>query len=173
MTERNANSAWRDSSQRVGFLLSQVGAFAAARFANRLAEIGLQPSDIGIMRMIATNSDISQQSLAGLLGVGPSRVVALIDELERRSLVSRERSRKDRRSHELRLTEDGQAVMMRMRDIGAAHEEDIVGALNADERQSLAALLAKIALSHNLTPDVHPGYRKLAAPADAPRQADR
>ncbi|MCU1557713.1 MAG: MarR family transcriptional regulator [Microbacteriaceae bacterium] len=157
--ENGTNPSWRDASQRVGFLLSQVGAFASARFADRLAALGLQPSDVGILRLIAVESGLSQQALAGRLGVGPSRVVVLIDELERKGFVARERSTRDRRNYELRLTKSGQELMAQMREIGAAHENDVVGALSSDERQTLGGLLSKIAASHHLTPDVHQGYR--------------
>lgn len=154
------NPTWRKPSQRVGFLLSQLGSFAASRFAERLTEMDLHPSDIGILRMIAVDPGLSQRSLAELLGVGPSRVVALIDELEQKSLVARVRSMKDRRNYELHLTDAGRSVMARMREIGSAHEEEIVSALSAQERILLGELLAKVAESHGLTPDVHPGYRQ-------------
>ena len=150
----------RDGSQRVGFLLSQVGGFAAALFADRLAALSLEPRDVGILRLVAVEPGLSQQTLADRLGVGPSRVVVLIDELEKKDLVARERSTRDRRNYELRLTDAGRDVMSRMREIGAAHENDLVAALSPDERKTLAALLTKIATSHDLTPNVHPGYRR-------------
>ncbi|MDN3353628.1 MarR family transcriptional regulator [Actinomadura sp. DC4] len=149
----------RGPSGRVGFLLSQVGALAAAQFADRLTGLGVQPGDVGILRLIAAEEGLSQQTLAGKLGVGPSRVVALIDELEQKGLVVRERSTKDRRTYELRLTGAGRDVMTRMREIGSAHEEGVVHALNASERRMLADLLLKVAESHGLTPDAHPGHR--------------
>jgi DNA-binding MarR family transcriptional regulator len=149
----------RRSSERVGFLLSQVGAFAAARFAERLAALGLQPGDVGVLRLIALDAGLSQQALAGKLGVVPSRVVVLIDDLEKKGLVARLRSAKDRRNYELSLTDAGKDVMAQMREIGSAHEEDVVRALSASERRTLGTLLTKIAESHQLIPDVHPGYR--------------
>jgi DNA-binding MarR family transcriptional regulator len=94
------------------------------------------------------------------LGVVPSRVVALIDELQGKVLVSRERSSTDRRNYELQLSPTGREVMSKMREIGSAHEKkDILQVLTAAERKTLAALLAKVAASHDLPPDVHPGYR--------------
>jgi DNA-binding MarR family transcriptional regulator len=160
VSESDTNAPPGDASQRVGFLLAQVGAFAAGRFAQRLTALALQPSDVGILRLIAAEPGLSQRMLAARLGVGPSRVVVLIDELEKKSLVVRERSIQDRRNYELRLSEAGRHVMAQMREIGAAHENEIVNALRPHERETLAALLAKIAASHGLTPNVHPGYRK-------------
>ncbi|WP_327287944.1 MarR family winged helix-turn-helix transcriptional regulator [Streptomyces sp. NBC_01198] len=159
MTDDRERPGYRGAPQRVGFLLAQVGGYAAARFAERLADLSLQPSDIGILRLIALESGLSQRALADHLGVGPSRVVVLIDELESRGLVARVRSTRDRRNHELQLTDAGDAVMRRMREIGSAHEDEIVDVLTPEERETLAALLAKVAASHDLTPNVHPGYR--------------
>ncbi|NUW34192.1 winged helix-turn-helix transcriptional regulator [Nonomuraea sp. SMC257] len=146
------------------FLLSQVGAHAAARFAERVGELGVAPSDIGLLRMIALQPGRSQQSLAGELGVVPSRVVALVDGLERKGLVERRRSPRDRRNHELHLTEEGGRVMAEMRTVGAAHEDDICAALDEEQRNQLAALLEAIAAQQNLAPGVHPGYRQSSAP---------
>lgn len=147
------------TSRRVSFLLSQVGAFAAGRFAERLEALSLQPGDVGLLRLIAPEPGLSQQELAAKLDVAPSRVVVLIDDLEEKGLVIRVRSRRDRRTYELRLTDQGRDVLARMREIGAAHEADITRSLTATEAETLAALLTKIASGHDLTPHVHPGFR--------------
>jgi DNA-binding MarR family transcriptional regulator len=152
-------TAHQDASQRVGFLLAQVGGYAAARFADRLAALSLQPGDVGILRLITVEPGLSQQTLATRLGVGPSRVVVLIDELEKKGLVVRRRRASDRRSYELELTDAGRAVMSRMRQIGSAHENEMVHVLTAEERATLASLLVKVAASHDLVAGVHPGYR--------------
>lgn len=149
----------RPARPRVAFLLSQVGALAATQFSDRLTDLGLQPADVGILRLISINPPMSQQTLAGHLGVGASRVVALIDKLEKDGLVIRERSTKDRRNHELHLTPTGETVMTQMRAIGTAHEEDLVSVLNPSERETLSELLTKVAASHGLDPEIHPGYR--------------
>ena len=168
MTEPDTTQAWRTAPNRVGFLLSQVGAFATNRFTERLSALHLQPSDVGILRLIAVDSGLSQRTLAGRLGVGASRVVVLIDDLEEKGFVVRDRSTQDRRNYELRLTKSGQNVMSQMREVGAAHENDVVSALDADERRTLGILLAKIAASHELVPDVHPGYRSASRTAEHP-----
>ncbi len=149
----------RGPAQRAGFLLAQVGAYAAMRFAQRLEEFGLTPGDVGLLRLIAVNPGQSQQVLAQALGVVPSRVVVLIDDLEGKGLVTRQRSATDRRNYELRLSPAGAQIMAQMREIGAAHEKDILRGLSATERKTLTGLLAKVAASHHLTPDVHPGLR--------------
>src|SRR6266478_1712162 len=61
------------------FLLAQVGAHAAANFAERLAEVNLAPAHAGIFRILAATPAISQQALAAALGTVPSRLVALMN----------------------------------------------------------------------------------------------
>ena len=66
----------------LAFLLSQVGAHAAARFAERLGPMDLTPAHAGILRAIERADGLSQQALGERLGVFPSRLVGMLDELE-------------------------------------------------------------------------------------------
>ncbi|MFD9608447.1 MarR family winged helix-turn-helix transcriptional regulator [Streptomyces sp. NPDC090082] len=143
------------------FLLAQLGAHAAGRFGERVGELGLAPPDVGLLRMIAMEPGRSQRSLATDLGVVPSRVVALIDNLEKKGFVERRRSAEDRRHHELHLSEDGRRALGQVREVAALHEDDLFAALDEEDRARLTALLGRIAEQQGLTPGVHPGYRRL------------
>lgn len=143
------------------FLLAQLGAHAAGRFGERVGELGLAPPDVGLLRMIALEPGRSQRSLATDLGVVPSRVVALIDSLEKKGFVERRRSAEDRRHHELYVSEDGRRALGRVREVAALHEDDLFAALDEEDRIRLTALLGRIAEQQGLTPGVHPGYRHL------------
>lgn len=143
------------------FLLTQLGTHAAERFAARVAGLGLTPPDIGLLRTIATRPGRSQRALAAELGVVPSRVVALIDHLDGKGLVERRRSTEDRRNHELYLSEEGGRLLGEVGGIAAAHEDDILSALDDDQRDRLTELLGLVAAQQGLTPGVHPGYRNL------------
>ncbi|MEU1733392.1 MarR family transcriptional regulator [Streptosporangium sp. NPDC020145] len=158
--EHDSGTAPWSKPRGTAFLLSQVGAHAAARFAERVGALGVAPSDVGLLRMIAMRPGRSQQSLAGELGVVPSRVVTLVDGLERKGLVERRRNPQDRRNYALYLTEEGSRVMAGMREVGTAHENDICAALDEAQREQLAALLEAVAVQQGLTPGVHPGYRR-------------
>ena len=145
----------------VAFLLAQVGAHAAGRFATRVSELDLTPAQAGLLRAVSTAPGSSQQQLATRLGLLPSRVVAFVDALEERGLVRRERSSTDRRQYALHLTDDGQALMRRLSRLARNHDRDLSGALTAPEREQLTELLQRIAAQQGLTVGVHPGYRQL------------
>ena len=142
------------------FLLSQLGALAAATFADLTREQDLSPSDAGVLRLLGRHPGISQRALADRLGAVPSRVVALVDSLEKRGLVTRTRSTVDRRTHELTLTDDGHTALRRLRSAAERHEEAMLGPLSETERSALDELLATLATAHGLDPEVHPGYRR-------------
>lgn len=165
MSSSAVEASHEDEIPRAGiaFLLAQLGSYAAERFAARAADIGLTPPLTGILRLMAITPGRSQQSVATDLGVLPSKVVALIDDLEHRGLVERRRNPEDRRLHALHLTPEGRQALASVRDVADAHETELTASLTESERTHLAELLARIAAQQGLRPGVHPGYQKLQA----------
>jgi DNA-binding MarR family transcriptional regulator len=145
----------------VAFLLAQVGAHAADKFAERLGTLKLTPAHAGILRAISRAQGISQQALAQHLGMFPSRLVLVLDELERLGLVERKPSARDRRRYAMHLTARGKVRLEAIGRVAREHHEALCAALNPAERETLASLLSRIAGQQHLTPGVHPGYRKL------------
>jgi DNA-binding MarR family transcriptional regulator len=147
---------------KLAFLLSQVGAHASARFAERLEPLGLKPAHAGVLRVVADADGLSQQALGEKLGLFPSRLVGVLDELEQRGLVERRDSPADRRSYALYLTRAGREILEQIGRIGYEHQDLLCAALNESERAQLAGFLRRIADEQKLVPGVHPGFRKLA-----------
>src|SRR5215813_14883217 len=98
----------------VAFLLSQVGAHAADAFEEQLAAMELKPHHAGLLRMLGANPGLSQQELSDLFGVFPSRLVLLLDHLEKRQLIERRKDPSDRRGHRLSLTNAGRKALNRI-----------------------------------------------------------
>jgi DNA-binding MarR family transcriptional regulator len=141
------------------FLLAQVGAHAASKFAERLAELKLVPAHAGILRILGATPAITQQALATELGTLPSRLVALMDELESKGLLERRPHESDRRSYALHLTDAGQSTLQAIGRIAREHQQTLLADLSEEEQQQLAALLQRVADQQGLIPRVHPGYR--------------
>lgn len=163
MTRARSEPHRPDENGRAGiaFLLTQLGTRAAARFAERVAELDLTPPLVGLMRAVALTPGSSQRDVGTRLGLAPSRVVAFVDELEDRRLLARVRSDTDRRQYALELTDDGETMMRRIAEIAQAHEDEICASMPADERTVLMRSLGRLAAAHNLSPGIHPGYRTL------------
>ncbi len=161
MARSRATKPGVDPAVGLAFLLSQVGAHAAARFAERLEPLGLKPPHAGILVVLQQADGLSQQALGAKLGAFPSRLVALLDELEGRGLVERRDSPTDRRSYALYLTEAGREALDQIGRVAREHQEALCAALDPSERARLAGLLTRIAAQQGLAPGVHPGFRRL------------
>jgi DNA-binding MarR family transcriptional regulator len=143
------------------FLLAQIGSYAATRFAERLAALQLSPPDAGILRLLRLAAGISQQELSARLRIHPSRLVAILDNLEKRKLVERKPNPQDRRLYSLHLTKDGSEILERIGKLAREHQDALLSSLSDDERGKLTELLHRIANAQGLTPGVHPGYQRL------------
>src|SRR3712207_5440549 len=118
------------SRRRASFLLTQVGAHAAARFAERIAPLGLTPPDVGVLRLLSKSAGLSQQELASALKLHPSRLVAIIDGLEEAKLVERRANAEDRRTYALQLTAQGREVFTEVGRLYEAHHDALCGAIS-------------------------------------------
>src|SRR5215831_5823789 len=141
----------------VAFLLVQLGFHLGRVFGDRLKPLGLEQRHAGMLIRLAENDGRSQQAIAELMGVNPTRMVFLTDELEKLGLVERRRNPADRRSHALYLTEAGTAMLARIREVTRAHEAAITAGLSAAERDQLTALLQHLARDQGLAGHALPG----------------
>ncbi|MDG4790961.1 MarR family transcriptional regulator [Micromonospora sp. WMMD1102] len=139
----------------IAFLLAQLGADASVAFEQALAPLGVTASEAGLLRLVGHNPGISQKAASKQLGVGPSRVVAVLDRLERQGHVERRRSATDRRSHEVHLTAEGERLLAALRSIAGSHETAFTQGLDEPDLDRLAAYLEAIATSRGLSRDIH------------------
>ncbi len=141
----------------VAFLLSQVGILASQRFAARIAEVGLHPPQFRVMNVIDAAEGCSQQAIAEAIGAPPSRMVAIVDELEQAGLVERRPHPSDRRVRCLHLTAAGRRKLGRGRKIAGEHEEELMRGLSPADRKRLADLLRHVVDEQGIGSGVHPG----------------
>jgi DNA-binding MarR family transcriptional regulator len=146
------------------FLLAQVGAHAASQFAERLGVLDLTPADAGILRLLGIEAGLSQQELAARLKIHPSRLVAILDNLEKRGFVERRANPEDRRLYSLHLTRPGGEVLQKIGSVARKHQDALLACISPEERDTLAALLLKVADQQGLVRGVHPGYQRLGRP---------
>lgn len=143
------------------FLLSQLGAHAATKFAERMSVLQLSPADVGILRILRTAAGISQQELSARLQIHPSRLVAILDNLERLQFVERKPNPADRRLYSLHLTKTGGETLQRIGKVAREHQDTLLAALSSEERSILTEMLLKVADEQGLTRGVHPGYQRM------------
>jgi DNA-binding MarR family transcriptional regulator len=141
----------------VAFLLSQLGYYSSRRWKARLAPLDLDPRHVLVLRRLAGGEGRSQQALGEALQIPPSRMVALVDDLEQRGLLTRRLSPSDRRVRTLRLTQEGRRLLSRVMEISLEHEQELCRGLPPAEREQLLTLLSRVAAKQGLAEGVHPG----------------
>jgi DNA-binding MarR family transcriptional regulator len=143
--------------QTLAFLLSQVGIHASRRFAERIADVDLNPPLFRVLNLVAAAEGQSQQAIGAAIEIPPSRMVALVDELEQRGLVERRPKPEDRRVRALFLTAEGKRCLERGRKIAAEHEKALTKGMSATDRKLLISMLQQIVDQQALGKGVHPG----------------
>ena len=98
----------------------------------------------GTLLLIEANPGLSQSAVAEALRFDRSTLVQIIDRLESRALVRREAAAQDRRSHALRLTEPGAALLVELKALSDQHEAVVAQPLSDAERRTLMALLERL-----------------------------
>ena len=135
----------------ISFLLSKLGSLTSSRFNAAVAPFGIHPGHYGLLRILQVSGPDSQQALGEALGFAPSRMVALVDELEDKGLVERRRSPTDRRVNMLHLTRKGRTTLAQSTDAGMIWQEELLANLSTTEREQLLKLLQRVAAPHHLT----------------------
>src|SRR5260221_7219918 len=125
MTSRPVDDRGPAREGGVAFLLAQLGAHAAAAFAERIRPLELTPPQAGVLRRLGRLPGQSQRGLADALGMHAPRLVALIDELEDRGLVARDRDPGDRRNYAISLTDKGRQLLAELARVARQHEHTI------------------------------------------------
>jgi DNA-binding MarR family transcriptional regulator len=94
-----------------GFLVTRAQQLTHREFLTALRPLDIEPRHYGTMRVLRRCDGITQGQVSQLLEVSPATVVQMVDDLERRGLVVRERDPADRRVQRLHLTPAARTVL--------------------------------------------------------------
>lgn len=126
-------------TERPALLLVKLGTEIMERAEDPLAALGLSGRQYMVLAVLSTDAPPSQLELAGLCGLLPAQVVPVIDELERRGFVARQRSEADRRRSVVTLTDTGREILERADELGRS----LVDAIEPEARDTLAKALGR------------------------------
>ncbi|WP_245220287.1 MarR family winged helix-turn-helix transcriptional regulator [Pusillimonas caeni] len=118
----------------------QVEPFSDAR----MSAFALRPADFAVLSLLSANPGISQKQVAHGIGVAPPNLAPVLERLEARRLLARQRSRRDGRIQTFSLTADGQVLCTLAEEAALRIESEAAGALTDGERKTLLRLLRKL-----------------------------
>jgi DNA-binding MarR family transcriptional regulator len=136
-------SAETEVAEFAGQLFFRLWRASHTRIADALESIGLTPALFGVLNLLGAREGVIQQEIGSAMGIDPSTMVALIDELEKAELAKRRPHPRDRRAREVLITPKGRRTLERGRGVAAQVEDEVLGGLTAAERRQLLSLLRR------------------------------
>ena len=129
----------RGVTERPALLLVKLADDVMARAEDPLAALGLSGRQYTVLAILSSDAPPSQLELAGMCGLLPAQIVAVIDELERRGFVARQRSESDRRRSVVTLTEAGLEILERADALG----RELIDGLDPEAREIVVDALSR------------------------------
>ncbi|MDZ5603748.1 MarR family transcriptional regulator [Pseudomonas sp. RP23018S] len=131
----------------IGMLLGRAALLKDRILDSHLESEGVTAAQFKVL-IIATQYQVDTPAeLCRCLGLDSGSMTRMLDRLEQKALIQRQRCPQDRRQVRLTLTADGQRLADRLPEVGAKAMNELVGVLQADELKTLEGLLAKVLLN--------------------------
>jgi DNA-binding MarR family transcriptional regulator len=100
-------------------------------------DLNLTRAQLRICFLLSCQGPMTPGKVADALEVPKANITGIVDRLVAHGLVSRREDPEDRRSYILRLTEEGQGQVNRLRDAWIARMERVLNKLNQEDLESL------------------------------------
>ena len=123
------------------FQLGIAGAQITRSFSLLIQHTGLTHKQVGLLAVVDTGMASSQREIATHLGVAPSLVVSLVDQLVNIGAVRRTRSTRDRRVQAVEITDEGRGLLRLAADVVETLDIDLRKHLSPGDQQDLDRLL--------------------------------
>jgi len=131
----------RDSAPHSTVLLSRLAKQVYRRSDEQ--QLGMHLRHLVGLSYVSDHDGCPQQDLADAFCMDANNVVLLLNELEQVDYVTRLRDPSDRRRHVVQITPTGRAALREAERAQAAVEEEVLAALDPEERATLRDLLAR------------------------------
>jgi len=127
--------------------LTRAVSSVEARLAPALATAGLTPTQLGVLEALLHLGPLGQGVLGGKLLMSGGNITTVVDNLQARGLVRRERRGDDRRHITVHLTPEGRRVITKVFPNHVHAIVDAFSTLTASEQETLGRLAKKLGLS--------------------------
>ena len=118
----------------------------SARVHRHLADAGLSISQFGVLEALYHVGPLSQAEIAKKVLKSTGNITMVIDNLEKRRLVDRQRKANDRRSYTVQLTTEGRKLIKGIFPRHAAGIVEEMRVLSSTEQESLGHLCRRLGL---------------------------
>lgn len=133
-------------------LLHRTAQRADALVESALADLQLTARQFAVLDEVERSPGTSQIRLGAATGIDRSTLVDIIDRLQRRGQIERQKSSFDRRESSLLLTESGQATLQAARPFVRAVNDALLASIPEGQRDALVNCLDLLIASDIVIP---------------------
>jgi DNA-binding MarR family transcriptional regulator len=144
MTEQHYQPQSYLSRDSVGYLIRRLYTLLLARFEGALAQADLTLTQWIVLIQIRDGLARTASDIANDLGHDSGALTRVVDQLERRGYLQRQRSVADRRVVELRLTPAGHAIIDELLPLVVDHTNTALAPLSKSEFLQLRGYLVRL-----------------------------
>jgi MarR family transcriptional regulator, lower aerobic nicotinate degradation pathway regulator len=126
------------------WLLGRAARQAEQATQERLFAAGLRRGFYGVLATLEEFGPAAQAEMGRRLGIDPSDMVAILNDLERAGYVSRERDPDDRRRNSVTMTAAGREALDRFDEAIAAAQDALLASFSPADREQFVALLERV-----------------------------
>ncbi|QOF73901.1 MarR family transcriptional regulator [Aminobacter sp. SR38] len=127
---------------QIGFVLRKANQRHVAIFATHIAD--LTPPQFAALAKLRDVGETSQNQLGGLIAMDAATVKGVIDRLAARGLVQLAKHEVDKRRLMVKLTDEGQRLIVELLPRARTITEETLSPLSAKDAETLLQLLTKI-----------------------------
>jgi DNA-binding MarR family transcriptional regulator len=138
------DSEFRDVTRQLGYLLRISQSNVWRDLVATFQPFSIKPQQYAAMALIEAAPNATLEGLAQKLGIKTPNLVAPIDDLVNRDLVTRVRSKQDRRVMVLGLTPVGMALLQELKAADDTHNLRLATALGEGGARRLVQMLSKL-----------------------------
>lgn len=129
---------------RLGYLIHDVSRMRRTAFDQLMKPLGITRAQWWVLAHLSRHDGMAQTQLASMLDVGKASLGSLLDRLEVTGFIERRPDAVDRRVKRVFLSRSSQQLLERLVTIEANFNEQILGALSGEDRDSLIRMLSTI-----------------------------
>jgi MarR family transcriptional regulator, transcriptional regulator for hemolysin len=128
----------------IGLQLSRTARVVTTAFERAMAQAGGSASAWQVLVLVRAGQSGTQAEMADAMGITGATLTHHLNALEDQGLVRRWREASNRRVQQVALTEAGEELFDRLREVAVRHDERLRSTLSEKEVEQLGRLLEKV-----------------------------
>lgn len=128
----------------VGFHIRLAHGAVYRHFSDTFAELGLTQKQVSVLWLVGENPGVSQIELGSRLRMDRATTMTIVNRLQSRGYLRREKSASDGRKQALHLTSEGEAALEQAKSCIAEHEAWLKSRFTDEEVEKLVEMLERI-----------------------------